>query len=198
MSIIPLIAYLIGSVPSAYLIVKLFTGKNITAEGSGNVGAMNSYESTGKKHIGLLVFGADFLKGLVPLLLLQIIDAGQIEMSLAGIFLIVGHNFSVFLNFKGGKGLATALGVFATINLFPIIVWVAVWVSSFKFLFKDINKANIAATTSLLSVWLLPDSLLHDCAIMSSDPLLVRIMVSVIASLIMFKHIKDIKEIMAK
>ncbi len=198
MSIIPLIAYLLGSVPSAYLIVKLFTGKNITAEGSGNVGAMNSYESTGKKHIGLLVFGADFLKGLVPLLLLQIFDAGQIEMSLAGIFLIIGHNFSVFLKFKGGKGLATALGVFATINLFPIIVWVAVWVSSYKFLFKDINKTNIAATTSLLSVWLLPDSLLHDFAIMSSDPLLVRIMISAIASLIMFKHIKDIKEIMAK
>ncbi len=196
--LIPLLAYLIGSLPSAYLIVRLLTGKNITSEGSGNVGAMNSYESTGKKYIAMLVFLADFLKGLIPILILNYLDAGQIETVITGICLIMGHNFSIFLKFKGGKGLATAVGVFVSINLLPLILWVLVWLATYKLIFKDINKANVAATLSLGVVLLLPDSIIYMLDINPLDPILVRILVSLSASLIMFKHGKDIKRFMSE
>ncbi len=196
MFIIPLLAYIIGSVPSAYLIVRHFTGKNITAEGSGNVGAMNSYESTGKKHIGIFVFLADFLKGLLPILLLHILQAGDIEKAIAGVSLVLGHNFSIFLKFKGGKGLATAVGVFASINILPILLWGIVWTFTYKLVFKEINRANIAATLSLALVFLFPDSLIYFFNVSSVDPILVRFFILACAFLIMLKHIKDIKSFM--
>ncbi len=196
--LIPLLAYLIGSLPSAYIIVRLLTGKNITSEGSGNVGAMNSYESTGKKYIGILVFLSDFLKGLIPIVILNYLNAGQIETVIAGICLIMGHNYSIFLKFKGGKGLATAVGVFVSINLLPLVIWVLIWVLTYKIVFKDINKANVAATLSLGAVLLLPDSIIYMLDINPLDPILVRIFVSLVASLIMLKHGKDIKRFMSE
>lgn len=198
MFIIPFLAYLIGSIPSAYLIVRYFTGKNIASEGSGNVGAMNSYETTGKKYIGLLVFIADMLKGLLPVVLLQLLGAGAIEIVISGIALVLGHNFSLFLKLRGGKGLATAVGVFAGLNVLPILMWVGAWSLSYKLWFRDINKANIFATALLLSVFVMPDSFIYFFDITPMDPLLVRLFISSVAFLIMLKHIKDIKSIVAE
>ncbi len=191
MILIVIAAYLIGSVPSAFILVRVLAGKNITEVGSGNVGAMNSYESTGKKYIGVLVFIADFLKGLLPMLLLSFLNAGEIEMALAAIALIFGHNYSAFLKLKGGKGLATAVGIFAFFNLLPIVLWVAIWLLSYKLIFRDINKANIIATFTLFLIWVLPDSAIYLFAVLPSDPLLIKALITIVACLILSKHKKD-------
>jgi Predicted membrane protein len=112
------LSYIVGSIPFAYIIVRLFFRKDISKEGSGNVGAMNSYEVTGRKWVGFLVFLFDFLKGIsVVLISRYLIPDDDFAILAASFSVVLGHNFSLFLRFKGGKGLATSAGVLLLIHL---------------------------------------------------------------------------------
>jgi glycerol-3-phosphate acyltransferase PlsY len=124
------VGYLIGSIPSAYLVGRAFKGVDIRQVGSHNMGAMNTFYAIGFWP-GMLVLVSDICKGIVALLLAYLtsmyvfVVAGNmvvpVEMA-AGIAVIAGHNFPVFLNFKGGKGGATAIGILAF--LLAWVVWV--------------------------------------------------------------------------
>ncbi|MCX6001499.1 MAG: glycerol-3-phosphate acyltransferase [Chloroflexi bacterium] len=115
------VSYLIGSIPSAYLVGRAFKGIDIRKVGSHNMGAMNTFYTIGFWP-GMLVLASDVCKGILAVLLAYLIAtflfvvAGNmvvpVEMA-AGIAVIAGHNFPIFLNFKGGKGGATAIGVLA-------------------------------------------------------------------------------------
>ena len=110
---VAVIAYLIGSINSSILISKAVTGKDIRTSGSGNAGATNMLRTMGKKYavITLLI---DILKGVVALLLAKLaINLGAYTSAtyIAGVAVVLGHNFPVFFGFKGGKGVATSLGV---------------------------------------------------------------------------------------
>jgi glycerol-3-phosphate acyltransferase PlsY len=116
-----LLAYLIGAIPTAYLLVKAARGVDIRTLGSGNVGATNAGRILGPRGF-LAVFGIDLLKGLLPTLLLPIAVralSGR-EVPSLPVFLaaaaIVGHNFPIYLGFKGGKGVATSLGAVTAID----------------------------------------------------------------------------------
>ena len=105
--------YLLGSFPTAYLVVKCFTGKNILEHGTGNVGTMNTHRTTNSKVLTLLALVGDVLKGGIALLLgLYVAHAlgfdAQVGAALGGILAVAGHNYSMFLKFEGGKGLATS------------------------------------------------------------------------------------------
>jgi acyl phosphate:glycerol-3-phosphate acyltransferase len=104
-----LLAFFVGAIPFAYLYGKLIHNTDIRQQGSGNSGATNSLRVFGKK-AGAIVLLADVLKGLIPVLLAKsyLDDQGFIIIGLAA---ILGHVFSPFLSFKGGKGIATSLGV---------------------------------------------------------------------------------------
>jgi acyl phosphate:glycerol-3-phosphate acyltransferase len=102
-------AFLIGAIPFAYLYGKLIHNTDIRLQGSGNSGATNSLRVFGKK-AGALVLTADLLKGLVPVLLAKNYLEAQ-DFQIVGLAAILGHIFSPFLGFKGGKGIATSLGV---------------------------------------------------------------------------------------
>jgi len=139
LSISLIIAYLIGSIPFAYLYGKAFKKIDIRQHGSGNVGATNVMRVLGTK-AGLIVFFLDVLKGFLPVFLAQMIFSDTIEYLpvLVAIFTILGHTFTIFLSFKGGKGVASAAGVFiafspytfiAAITLFAIIVYFTRYVS---------------------------------------------------------------------
>ncbi|MBU1998843.1 MAG: glycerol-3-phosphate 1-O-acyltransferase PlsY [Candidatus Omnitrophica bacterium] len=111
------ISYLAGSIPTAYIFGRLLKGIDIRKHGSGNVGATNALRILGKK-VGFLVLLLDILKGFLPVFLIAIYIAPQIYLMsnetillIAGICCICGHNWPVFLKFKGGKGIATTLGV---------------------------------------------------------------------------------------
>ena len=108
-----IVAYLIGSINSSILISKAVMGKDIRESGSGNAGATNMLRTMGKKY-AIITLVIDILKGVVSLLLAKLainFGAYEVSMYVAGVAAVVGHNFPVFFGFKGGKGVATSLGV---------------------------------------------------------------------------------------
>jgi glycerol-3-phosphate acyltransferase PlsY len=136
-------AYLLGSIPFGYLLVRVFRGEDVRLSGSGNIGATNVARS-GAKGLGIATLVLDALKGLAAVFLGLILAKQQFPgiqfcgnpfielsmrlMSVAALFAVLGHVFPVWLKFKGGKGVATALGVF--VLLFPkaILVSLAIFV----------------------------------------------------------------------
>ncbi len=127
-----LIAYLLGSIPFGYLFTKRATGKNILESGSGNIGSTNVERIAGK-NISLLTQLCDMLKGLLPVAAILILQYNSI-ISLARFLVyyvafasIVGHDFSVFLKFKGGKGVNTTLGASILLTPFAVLISVLVY-----------------------------------------------------------------------
>lgn len=118
-----IISYLLGSVSSAVILSKAVSGRDIREEGSGNAGATNMLRTHGKK-MGALTLIFDVLKGVIAVLIANLIknigsgDEYIFRMLpfIAGLFVILGHNFPVFFGFKGGKGVATSLGVVLALN----------------------------------------------------------------------------------
>jgi len=115
--------YLLGSIPTAYLITKRVGGKIVWLEGSGNVGAMNVYRTTGSAKLMVLTTLLDIGKGVLCVFLAQRLGllgySPGFGLMTAVFFLILGHNYSLFLKFRGGRGLASFLGVLLVIN--PLI-----------------------------------------------------------------------------
>lgn len=145
-----LIGYILGSIPTAYILLKKKRGIDITKTGSGNVGAMNSYEVTNSKLLGLFIFLVDFIKGALSVFLVSIIYPDNFILpALALVFAILSHCFNPWIEFKGGRGLATAAG--GSVIIFPFVIasWIILWVI-FYLLKKDILIANIAATVFFL------------------------------------------------
>lgn len=117
-----LIAYLIGSIPFGYLIVKLKEGRDVRSSGSGNIGATNVLRTAGRGS-AVLTLLFDAAKGYLAVWLAGWTshDAPQ-DVALAAIAAVLGHLFSVFLKFKGGKGVSTVLGVFLYVSPPPILI----------------------------------------------------------------------------
>ncbi len=155
-----LISYLIGSIPTAYLFGKALKGIDIRKVGSGNVGATNALRVLGKGP-GIIVLITDILKGLIVVSLLGDYFAGkeilwQVQnlRIIMGLCCICGHNWTIFLQFKGGKGIATSLGVLLGLSLridglsivigLLIIIWFVVF-----FLFRIVSLASIITALGL-------------------------------------------------
>ena len=146
--IIPIVSYLIGTIPFSLIFSKIFYKKDPGKEGSRNYGALNSYEITNNKLIGLLVLLFDALKGVAAVFFsYYIIFPSLFYVLISIIFVVLGHDFNIFLKFKGGRGLATALGALLCFNPLLVIVWCCIW-----FLFYKIVKNDILFANSLSSV----------------------------------------------
>ena len=197
LSLAPLVAlgaYLIGSIPSGYLAGRA-KGIDLRKEGSGNIGATNALRVLGKKW-GYLVFAADIFKGWFSVTLAYALanryapDQVTAAGILAALFVVVGHNFPVWLGFKGGKGIATSGGIM--IALFPIwtfLVAFAVWMALF-YGTRYVSVASIAAAISLpVTTWLL--ALAGKC-----DWLLVPVAV-LMAILATWRHKSNIHRLLA-
>ena len=116
------IAYLIGSIPFGYLIVKLKEGRDVRSTGSGNIGATNVLRTAGRGSAFLTLL-LDAAKGYLAVWLASwISDDSPQTVALAAICAVLGHLFPVFLKFKGGKGVATVLGVFLYVSPIPILI----------------------------------------------------------------------------
>ena len=140
-----LVFYLIGSFPTAYLLVKLKYKKSITELGSGNVGARNTLDVTNSKSDGVIVLLIDFLKGALPVLLYLHYSSFDPEfIIIPALMLLAGHNFSIWLKFKGGRGLATASGIMAVINFTLIIIWLTLYFVLNK-LIKNVHVSTVIA-----------------------------------------------------
>jgi glycerol-3-phosphate acyltransferase PlsY len=147
--IVFLICYCIGSFPTAYILVRLKSKKDLTKEGSGNIGTLNSFVVSKSKAIGIAVLLFDLLKGIVPLYVMLFILRIDYPAAMTGACgLITGHNYPVWLKFKGGRGLATGAGIFMVVNYFIVIGWLLVWLVVFM-IKKKVLISNTIATFSL-------------------------------------------------
>lgn len=111
--VLAVVCYLIGSINSSILISRIVTGKDIRESGSGNAGATNMLRTMGKKY-AVITLVIDILKGVVAIILANLamkIGASVVSPYIAGVTVVLGHNFPVFFGFRGGKGVATSLGV---------------------------------------------------------------------------------------
>lgn len=187
--------YLIGSVPTAYIILKFSHQKNITEEGSGNVGALNSYEVTKSKITGLSVLFIDFLKGFIPAFLFIRFAGFSIEtMTIPLSLIIAGHNFSFWIKFKGGRGLATAAGIALVAEPWILIIWCAVFLISFG-IYRNVHFGNISATILLPVIYYIINNAIPG-SISGDNSLL--ILVIIISLLILIKHINPMLELIQK
>ena len=139
------LAFIFGSIPFGYVIGKL-KGVDVRQHGSGNIGATNVSRVLGKKY-GALVLFLDALKGALPVLILKILEFPLEYQVLSGFFAILGHCFSPFLKFKGGKGVATGLGVFLVVS--PKITLVAFFI--FLLVFFLTRYVSLSSITAALS-----------------------------------------------
>ena len=126
--IVAVAAYLIGSISTGYLIVKAKTGQDIREVGSGSTGATNVKRVLGKNWF-FIVLLLDALKGAVPVLLAKYLtfDPFGINAVLAAIFVIIGHSKPIFLQFKGGKSVASGVGTILALNFFVGLIIAAIW-----------------------------------------------------------------------
>jgi glycerol-3-phosphate acyltransferase PlsY len=120
------VAYLLGSISFAVLLVRLRTGRDIRTEGSGNAGATNVARAHGKA-LGIAVALLDVAKGAGAVLLMRTVTADPRYTAAAGLAAIVGHVFPIFYGFRGGKGVATAIGAFLVLAPLPTLVCAVVF-----------------------------------------------------------------------
>ncbi len=136
------VSYLLGSVPFGLLFSKIFSGVDIRNSGSGNIGTANVIRNAGL-FAGVLTFLCDLLKGLVPVIIaLKFFD--QRTAAIAGLLSVIGHIFSLFLRFRGGKGVATAFGVMLGFNYMTALV-------SFVVFLVVIVSVRISSLSSLVA-----------------------------------------------
>ena len=120
LEIIIIISYLLGSIPFGFLLTKIFLNKDIRKIGSGNIGATNALR-TGNKTLGYATLILDILKAIIPVIFVKIYYSDYLYISSLCVFL--GHVFPIWLKFKGGKGVATYLGIFMSGFLFSKFIY---------------------------------------------------------------------------
>ena len=143
--IISLVSYLIGSIPFGFLLTKIFLNKDIRNIGSGSIGATNALR-TGNKKIGFSTLILDVLKAAITIIFVKFNYSEFIFISSLCVFL--GHVFPIWLKFKGGKGVATYVGILFSINLTYGLIFITIWLIVF-FIFKYSSLSSIIASLSI-------------------------------------------------
>jgi acyl phosphate:glycerol-3-phosphate acyltransferase len=188
-----LIAYLLGSIPTGFLVAKA-RGIDIRTVGSGNIGATNVFRILGKP-AGLIVLLADALKGWLAVFVVARLasawfypDAGSVAREwfslCAGIAAILGHNYTCWLQFKGGKGIATSAGVLVALVPVPLLIILAVWIIVFA-LSRYVSLASISAAFAL-----------PFAALVFGESRTIIVVTAALAGLAIYKHKANIKRLL--
>ena len=142
-------SYLIGSLPTAYIVVKRKSDIDIRNAGSGNVGTLNAYEVTGTRMVGIVVLVVDLFKGAFAVLGARVVFGNAPEIiSCALVGVVVGHCFPVWLGFKGGRGLAPAAGAVLVVGWMFVCAWIICWTVAYLFS-RNIHVGNIFAIVAV-------------------------------------------------
>jgi glycerol-3-phosphate acyltransferase PlsY len=137
-------AYLIGAIPSGVILTRLTGGGDIRQAGSGNIGATNVYRVAGRR-LGIITLICDALKGVLPLaVLLALGGYSQAQLALIAAAAFLGHCYPVYLGFKGGKGVATALGIFLVLSPLAVLGGVLVF-AGMLWKWRYVSLASITA-----------------------------------------------------
>ncbi len=153
------IAYLLGAIPFGYLVVKLTTGKDVRASGSGNIGATNVLRTTGKLP-GVLTLILDIAKGFAAVWIADLLTAGTpasrpLWTSAAALAVMAGHSYPVFLRFQGGKAVASFLGAFLYLTPVPLVAVLVLFILVVAGTRHISAGSVVAAGTFPLAVWLI-------------------------------------------
>ena len=177
--VIGIISYLMGSIPFGLILTKLFLKKDIREVGSGNIGATNVLR-TGNKFIGYSTLALDVLKAIIPVIFVKFYYSDFLYI--ASLCAFLGHVFPIWLKFKGGKGVATYLGILFAININFGLIFVITWLVIFVF-------SKFSSLSSLLASSSIPTYLL---IISKFDQL---IFFTIMFVLIFFTHRENIKRL---
>ena len=188
--LIPVVAYLLGSIPFGLLIVKLTAGRDIREVGSGNIGAANVARNAGKI-AGAFTLLLDAAKGYFAVWLAGHFTNGNIRwMMIAAMCAVAGHIFPVWLKLRGGKGVATGLGVFLPISWHAAVLAIALWIIV-VFFWHYASLGSIAAAAGLpVFVYVLYQRGF-------APPDIVTFGTTFIACLVLIKHIPNIQRLLA-
>ena len=185
--IIILLAYFIGSISTSYIIAKRMTGVDIRTQGSGNAGSTNVLRTLGKK-AGVMTFVGDLLKGVIAVLIARLI-ATMVHIDplsasyIAVVFVVAGHNWPIFLGFRGGKGVATSLGAMIAVN--PVIA-----LSCFGFFLVIVYFTKYVSLGSVVSICTSPIIMFF---VGNNKGLIVTLFLSIS---VIFKHRENIKRLL--
>lgn len=184
-----IVVYILASVPFGYILALKFANVDIKSEGSGNIGATNvlrvvkAKDEALAKKLGAITLFLDAIKGVVVLLIAMAFDVSEATLWTIAVLAVMGHCFSIFLAFEGGKGVATAIGVLAVMMPYSALVAIVVWAFVGKVLKISSLSSIIALIGFLISSYILyPDVE----GIGSHSP------VWVISIIVFYKHIPNI------
>ena len=152
--LLTLLSYLLGSIPSGLILGKILNKPDLRKQGSGNIGATNAFR-VGGKLLGTLTLIFDAIKGLLVVLLAQAFEAEF--TTFYGFICIVGHIFPIWLKFKGGKGIATALGVILGTHPILGVLLSVLWIAIFK-----VSRISSLASLTSLTITILTACMLAD------------------------------------
>lgn len=191
--------YGVGAIPTAYLIVRFASGKDVRTNGSGNAGAFNAFAVTQSKRIGIVVGLLDGLKGFAVAFIAGQVLGAEFWLQATALFgALLGHNYSVWLKFRGGRGLAPAAGGLFAIGVGCTIVWCITWFISFKRM-HDILKANlIAIALSPLVLLVLPAAWIDSVMIRPASATDYRLFSFIVSGILLLSHLEVIKELTKK
>ncbi len=181
--ILIILSYLLGSIPAGFL-VGSSAGVDVRSAGSGNIGATNVARTLGWKK-GLVTLFADVAKGFLPVMAAHLLDLGEVAAAAAGLAAFAGHLYPVFLRFKGGKGVATAAGVYLGAMPLGILVVLGVFVLVMLAARRVSLASMLAAVLAPVVAWAL------------SYPAEVAWMSLVIGILVVVRHRENIRRLMA-
>jgi len=185
------VAYLLGSIPFGYLFVKyVFThGEDVRTVGSGGIGATNVARLVGPK-AGLITFVLDVAKGVAAVMLMRLVTDDYFFIGAAAVAAIVGHILPVFLRFRGGKGVATGVGVYLALAPFSVLTTLVLW-AAIVYKTKYVSLGSIVATAAV-PVW----TLLFYGILFPSRHLTAMMIVAVAGcALIVAKHHQNIRRL---
>ncbi|BAV32497.1 glycerol-3-phosphate acyltransferase [Sulfuricaulis limicola] len=182
--LLPLLAYLLGSVSSAVVIARVMGLRDPRDVGSGNPGATNILRYGGKA-AAILTLAGDILKGVIAVLIARALTTDDIVIVLSGFAAFLGHLFPVFFGFRGGKGVATALGVWLALSPPVGLALLGTWVlMAVLFRYSSLSALTASAAAPLYVAWLSPGM-----------PYLVTMVI--MSAILIFRHRSNIRNLLA-
>ena len=182
--VLPVLGYLMGSISSAVVIARMMGLKDPRTEGSGNPGATNILRYGGRKAAVLTLVG-DVLKGVVPVLIARALTQDPVILAAVVVAAFLGHLYPVFFGFKGGKGVATAFGVFAALNPWLGLAMAVSWlIVAAAFRYSSLAALTTAALVPVYVWWLQPGTAY-------------LLMALVVVALLFWRHRDNIRRLLA-
>jgi len=181
---IALFGYLLGSVPTGFLLAKFFSKVDPRKMGSKNIGATNIFRTAGKG-LGILTLVGDVLKGIIPIGIAIQLSISDLWLAAVGLSTFLGHIFPIFLGFRGGKGVATALGVYLVISPIAVLMEFLLF-AGLVWKWRYISLGSICCATTIPVL----------IAFFRSDSQAYFILSVIIAALILYRHQENIVKLL--